>query len=185
MVLRRKPDGNYHNALSKGNFKSLGTRQTSNYPVDDVTWRSCSRFVLLLGGKSCSNLQTRDLILQLIERILSVPKTPTFLLNSVVQKVEQLMPPFAFVLFLKVTFPSSSAHVKATERFEALYPTLKEVALVVHQERRKTIKWLSDWMYAGRKDSVTAISTSDALGSWHGLSSASSDMILTMTLIQN
>ncbi|KAJ8548414.1 hypothetical protein K7X08_032517 [Anisodus acutangulus] len=83
----------------------------------------------LVGGKSGSNPQTRDLILQVVERILSAPKARTILVNGAVRKGERLMPPSALDLLLRVTFPAPSARVKATERFEAVYPTLKEVAL--------------------------------------------------------
>ncbi|XP_019165012.1 PREDICTED: uncharacterized protein LOC109161118 [Ipomoea nil] len=83
----------------------------------------------LVGGKSGSNPQTRDLILQLVERILSVPKARSILVNGAVRKGERLVPPSALDLLLRVTFPASSARVKATERFEKIYPTLKEIAL--------------------------------------------------------
>ncbi|CAK7344077.1 unnamed protein product [Dovyalis caffra] len=83
----------------------------------------------MLSGKSSSNPQSRDLILQLVERILSSPKARTILLNGAVKKGERLVPPSALELLMRVTFPASSARVKATERFEAVYPTLKEVAL--------------------------------------------------------
>ncbi|XP_011021372.1 PREDICTED: uncharacterized protein LOC105123462 [Populus euphratica] len=83
----------------------------------------------MLSGKSSSNPQSRDLILQLIERILSSPKACTILLNGAVKKGERLVPPSALELLMRVTFPVPSARVKATERFEAVYPTLKEVAL--------------------------------------------------------
>eukprot|EP00258_Populus_trichocarpa_P028953 XP_024444972.1 uncharacterized protein LOC18099394 [Populus trichocarpa] len=83
----------------------------------------------MLSGKSSSNPQSRDLILQLIERILSSPKARTILLNGAVKKGERLVPPSALELLMRVTFPVPSARVKATERFEAVYPTLKEVAL--------------------------------------------------------
>ncbi|KAK6134196.1 hypothetical protein DH2020_032052 [Rehmannia glutinosa] len=83
----------------------------------------------ILGGKSGSNPQSRDLVLQLVERIMAAPKARSILLNSAVRKGERLMPPAALDLLLHVTFPASSARVKATERFEAVYPVLKEVAL--------------------------------------------------------
>ncbi|KAI3763756.1 hypothetical protein L2E82_13753 [Cichorium intybus] len=83
----------------------------------------------IIGTKSGSNPQTRDLVLQLVERILSAPKARVILVNGAVRKGERLMPPSALDLLLRVTFPSSSARVKATERFEAVYPTLKSVAL--------------------------------------------------------
>ncbi|KAJ8556415.1 hypothetical protein K7X08_029806 [Anisodus acutangulus] len=83
----------------------------------------------LVGRKSGSNPQTRDLLLQGVERILSAPKARTILVNGAVRKGERLMPPSALDLLLRVTFPAPSARVKATERFEVVYPTLKEVAL--------------------------------------------------------
>ncbi|PIN21749.1 hypothetical protein CDL12_05559 [Handroanthus impetiginosus] len=83
----------------------------------------------ILGGKSGSNPQTRDLVLQLVERILAAPKARVILVNNAVRKGERLMPPAALELLLHVTFPASSARVKATERFEAIYLILKDVAL--------------------------------------------------------
>lgn len=82
----------------------------------------------IVGGKSCNPL-SRDIILQLVERILSTPKAQTILVNGAVRKGERLMPPSALETLLRLTFPTSSARVKATERFEAIYPVLKEVAL--------------------------------------------------------
>ncbi|PHT50067.1 hypothetical protein CQW23_09814 [Capsicum baccatum] len=83
----------------------------------------------LVGGKTGSNPQMRDLILQVVERIFSAPKARTILVNGAVRKGQRLMPPSSLDLLLRVTFPAPSARVKATERFEAVYPTLKEVAL--------------------------------------------------------
>ncbi|KAJ0725027.1 putative transmembrane protein [Helianthus annuus] len=140
MVLRRKPD-----AL----ISVIPTlRETSKYQGQDklpiIVWMvaqashgdlavglySWSHLILpIVGSKSGSNPQIRDLILQSVERILSAPKARTILVNGAVRKGERLMPPSALDLLLRVTFPSSSARVKATERFEAVYPMLKEVAL--------------------------------------------------------
>ncbi|KAA8547717.1 hypothetical protein F0562_004146 [Nyssa sinensis] len=83
----------------------------------------------MLSSKSSSNPQSRDLILQLVERILSAPKARPILLNGAVRKGERLVPPSALELLMRATFPAPSARVKATERFEAVYPTLKDVAL--------------------------------------------------------
>ncbi|KAL5743469.1 hypothetical protein ACOSP7_026326 [Xanthoceras sorbifolium] len=83
----------------------------------------------MLSGKSSCNPQARDLILQLVERILSSPKAHTILLNGAVRKGERVVPPSALELLMRVTFPAPSGRVKATERFEAVYPTLKEVSL--------------------------------------------------------
>ncbi|KAK9901028.1 hypothetical protein M0R45_002318 [Rubus argutus] len=82
-----------------------------------------------LSSKSGCNPQSRDLILQSVERILSSPKARPILLNGAVRKGEHIVPPSALDLLMRVSFPSPSARVKATERFEAVYPTLKEIAL--------------------------------------------------------
>ncbi|WKA03550.1 hypothetical protein VitviT2T_021652 [Vitis vinifera] len=93
----------------------------------------------MLSGKSSCNPQSRDLILQLVERILSSPKSRTILINGAVRKGERLVPPSALELLMRATFPAPSARVKATERFEAMYPTLKEVALA-GSSRSKAMK---------------------------------------------
>ncbi|XWS36893.1 hypothetical protein CRYUN_Cryun20dG0124600 [Craigia yunnanensis] len=83
----------------------------------------------MLSGKSSCNPQSRDLILQLVERITSSPKARTILVNGAVRKGDRLVPPSALEILMRITFPAPSARIKATERFEAIYPTLKEVAL--------------------------------------------------------
>ncbi|THU60872.1 hypothetical protein C4D60_Mb07t17310 [Musa balbisiana] len=83
----------------------------------------------MVCGKSSVNPQSRDLVLQLVERILSGPKARPILLNGAVRKGERLIPPAALDLLMRNAFPASTARVKATERFEAIYPTLKELAL--------------------------------------------------------
>ncbi|XP_020270811.1 uncharacterized protein LOC109845997 [Asparagus officinalis] len=83
----------------------------------------------LISGKPNVNPQSRDFALQLVERFLSGPKARSILLNGAVRKGERLVPPSALDLLMRATFPAQSARVKATERFEAIYPTLKEVAL--------------------------------------------------------
>ncbi|CAE5969962.1 unnamed protein product [Arabidopsis arenosa] len=70
-----------------------------------------------------------DLILQLVEKILSNPESRTILVNGAVRDGIQLIPPTSFEILVRFTFPASSARVKTTERFEAIYPLLKEVAL--------------------------------------------------------
>ncbi|CAL9220469.1 unnamed protein product [Arabidopsis halleri] len=74
-----------------------------------------------------SNPHSMDLILQLVEKILSTPNARTILLNGVVIEELRLVSPYAFEILMRRAFPS--ARVKATERFEAIYPLLKEVAL--------------------------------------------------------
>lgn len=85
----------------------------------------------VVSSKSGCNPQSRDLILQLVERIVSSPKARTILVNGAVRKGERLVPPPALELLMGATFPAPTARVKATERFEAVYPLLKEVALAV------------------------------------------------------
>ncbi|CAL9220473.1 unnamed protein product [Arabidopsis halleri] len=74
-----------------------------------------------------SNPHSMDLILQLVEKILSTPNARTILLNGVIIEELRLVSPYAFEILMRRAFPS--ARVKATERFEAIYPLLKEVAL--------------------------------------------------------
>ncbi|TKY56721.1 Transmembrane protein 214-A [Spatholobus suberectus] len=83
----------------------------------------------MLNVKSGCNPQSRDLILQLVERIITFPKARSILLNGAVRKGERVVPPWALDSLLRITCPLPSARIKATERFEAVYPTLKEVAL--------------------------------------------------------
>ncbi|KAL3527461.1 hypothetical protein ACH5RR_012117 [Cinchona calisaya] len=85
----------------------------------------------LLSSKSNSNPQSRDLILQVVERIASLPKARTVLVNGAVRKGERVVPPSSLEHLMRTTFPANAARVKATERFEAIYPALKEVALAV------------------------------------------------------
>ncbi|KAG7583185.1 Transmembrane protein 214 [Arabidopsis suecica] len=83
----------------------------------------------LVGNNKCYSLQSVDLILQLVEKILSNPESRTILVNGAVRDGIQLIPPTSFEILVRFTFPASSARVKTTERFEAIYPLLKEVAL--------------------------------------------------------
>ncbi|XP_066305842.1 uncharacterized protein [Miscanthus floridulus] len=140
MALRRKPDV-LVNVMPKimGNNKYLGQEKL---PIivwviaqasqgDLVTGMFCWAHSLFptLCAKSSGNPLARDLVLQLLERILSVTKARSILLNGAVRRGERLVPPVSFDLFMRATFPVSNARVKATERFEAAYPTIKELAL--------------------------------------------------------
>lgn len=140
MVLRRKPD------VLINLLPTL--RENSKYQGQDklsvIVWmvaQACQgdlavglylwahNILPIVNGKSSCNPQSRDLVLQLVERILSAPKARTILVNGAIRKGERLVPPSAFEILMRATFPASSARIKATERFEAVYPTLKEVAL--------------------------------------------------------
>ncbi|XP_057777421.1 uncharacterized protein LOC130995930 [Salvia miltiorrhiza] len=140
MVLRRKPDVliNLLPKLSE-NSKYQGQDklpvliwmivQASQVDLAVGLYLWSHQILPILGGKSGSNPHTRDLVLQLVERIVAAPKARSILVNNAVRKGERLIPPVALDLLLRVTFPAPSARVKATERFEAIYPLLKDVAL--------------------------------------------------------
>lgn len=140
MTLRRKPDVMINILPSlKNNPKYQGQEK-----LQLITWmisQACQgdlviglftwvRYLLpLVYGKSNPNPQSRDLLLQLVERILSAPKARPILLNGAVRKGERLVTPSALEVLWEATFPVSSSRIKATERFEVIYPTLKEIAL--------------------------------------------------------
>lgn len=139
MVLRRKPDALIavlptlrENTKYQGQDKLpvivwiIAQASVGDLSVGLYAW--ARNLLPIVIGKS-GNPQSRDLVLQLVERILSTPKARPVLVNSAVRKGERLIPPSAFEILIRVTFPPSSTRVKATERFEAIYPTLKEVAL--------------------------------------------------------
>ncbi|XP_044488659.1 uncharacterized protein LOC123213320 [Mangifera indica] len=139
MVLRRKPDAlinvlptlrdsqKYH-GQDKLPVTIWMITQASQGDLAVGLYAWAHNLLPVVGSKSCNPL-SRDIILQLVERILSTPKACTILVNGAVRKGERLVPPFALEILLRLTFPTSSARVKATERFEAIYPTLREVAL--------------------------------------------------------
>ncbi|KAK7283992.1 hypothetical protein RIF29_13743 [Crotalaria pallida] len=139
MVLRRKPDSLIavlptlrENTKYQGQDKltvivwMIAQASVGDLSVGLYAW---ARNLLPIVTSKSGNPQSRDLVLQLVEKILSTPKARPILVNGAVRKGERLIPPSAFEILVRVTFPPSSARVKATERFEAIYPTLKEVAL--------------------------------------------------------
>ncbi|KAI3725758.1 hypothetical protein L1987_65550 [Smallanthus sonchifolius] len=142
MVLRRKPDVMIGILPTlKDTFKYQGLEKL---PVLLWTITQACQGDLVVGlflwvqlllplvcSKSGCNPQSRDLILQLVERILSFPKARTILVNGAVRKGERVVPPSSLELLMGPTFPAPTAHVKATDRFEAIYPILTEVSLAV------------------------------------------------------
>ncbi|KAH9738944.1 hypothetical protein KPL71_018956 [Citrus sinensis] len=140
MVLRRKPDVlisllpiKRENPKYQGQDKLPVTAwiiaQTAQGDLAVGLYMWVRVLLPMLSGKSSCNPQARDSILQLVERILSLPKARTILINGAVKKGERLVPPSALEVLMRVTFPAPSLRIKATERFEAIYPILKEVAL--------------------------------------------------------
>ncbi|KAE9601057.1 putative transmembrane protein [Lupinus albus] len=139
MVLRRKPDSLIavlpalrENAKYQGQDKltvivwMIAQASLGDLSVGLYAW---ARNLLPIVNSKTGNPQSRDLVLQLVEKILSTPKARPILVNGAVRKGERLIPPSSFEILVRVTYPQSSARLKATERFEAIYPTLKEVSL--------------------------------------------------------
>ncbi|XAR73539.1 hypothetical protein NMG60_11007530 [Bertholletia excelsa] len=105
------------------------------------------RFLLpALTNKSSCSPQSRDLILQSVERILSFPKARPILLKSAVRKGKRLVPPSALDLLMRATFPACGARIKETERLEAVYPILKEIACA-GSEGSKAMKQITQQMF--------------------------------------
>ncbi|OWM84983.1 hypothetical protein CDL15_Pgr027770 [Punica granatum] len=118
----------------------------------------------MLHTKSGSNPLCRDLVLQLVERILSTPKARPILLNGAVKKGERLVPPHALEFLMGFTFPAPSERVKATERFEAVYPTLKEVALTGTGGRamKQVVQQIASFTIKAAGEGVADLSTEAA-----------------------
>ncbi|XP_061349361.1 uncharacterized protein LOC133294663 [Gastrolobium bilobum] len=158
MVLRRKPDvmisllsilkeSNKYQGQDKLPFTIWVITQASQGDLIVGLYLWVSLLLPMLKEKSGCNPQSRDLILQLVERIITFPKARPILLNGAVRKGERVVPPLALDSLLRVTFPLPSARVKATERFEAVYPTLKEVALAGSPGSKAT-KQLAQQMFS-------------------------------------
>ncbi|MFS7969800.1 putative transmembrane protein [Helianthus anomalus] len=176
MVLRRKPDvmigilpivkdGSKYQGLEKLPVLVWAITQASQGDLVVGLFMWVRLLLPLVCSKSC-NPQSRDLILQLVERILSFPKARAILANGAVRKGERVVPPSALELLMGPTFPAPTARVKATERFEAIYPLLKEVALAV-APGSKAMKQLTQQLLpvaakaAGQGNSALANEASD------------------------
>ncbi|XP_057524492.1 uncharacterized protein LOC130804161 [Amaranthus tricolor] len=139
MVLRRKPDVLFNQLpILKEGQKYFGREKL--YLTIWVITQACQgdlvvglymwiQVLLPMLSENAVTPQFRDLILQLVERILLMPKARQLLLNGVVRKGERLVPPAALFTLMKLSFPLASAKIKETDRFHAVYPILKEVAL--------------------------------------------------------
>ncbi|XP_010507975.1 PREDICTED: uncharacterized protein LOC104784632 [Camelina sativa] len=84
---------------------------------------------LLVDNNKCCSPQSMDLILQFLDIMLSNPEAQTILVNRADRDGKRVIPPSSFEILLRLTFPDSSARLEVTERFEAVYHLLKEVAL--------------------------------------------------------
>uniref|UniRef100_A0A1J3JVA2 Uncharacterized protein n=2 Tax=Noccaea caerulescens TaxID=107243 RepID=A0A1J3JVA2_NOCCA len=90
-----------------------------------------SNLLPLVRDKLKDNPHSMDLILQLIENVLSHPRAVDIILEDAEEdeEDERLFPIPSFEILLPLTFPASFERVHVTRRFEAVYPMLKEVAL--------------------------------------------------------
>ncbi|XP_010502772.1 PREDICTED: uncharacterized protein LOC104780011 [Camelina sativa] len=83
------------------------------------------------------NPQSSDPILKLVEKILAKPHAQTILVNAPLLDGTPVIPPHSFETLLRLTFPATSAREETTtSRFEAIYPSLKEVALAKTSENK-------------------------------------------------
>ncbi|CAK9878875.1 unnamed protein product [Sphagnum jensenii] len=74
---------------------------------------------------------SRDIVLQFVESVLfaNLKKARPVLLNGHLRKGERLVPPLSLDLVMRVSFPADSTVTKATERFQSIYPVVRELAL--------------------------------------------------------
>eukprot|EP00897_Mesotaenium_endlicherianum_P000017 jgi/Mesen1/10015/ME000722S09297 len=88
------------------------------------------RNLLPLAAGKASTPFTRDTVLLFFEGVIckNLKKARQVLLNGAARKGERLVPPVALNSLLYLTFPLESGRTKATERFRAIYPIVKQVA---------------------------------------------------------
>ncbi|CAM6047134.1 unnamed protein product [Sphagnum compactum] len=81
-------------------------------------------------GKS-STPSSRDIVLQFVESVLfaNLKKARPVLLNGHLRKGERLVPPLSLDLVMRASFPADATVTKATERFQSIYPVVRELAL--------------------------------------------------------
>ncbi|KAI3447520.1 hypothetical protein Pfo_004185 [Paulownia fortunei] len=92
----------------------------------------CVHFLFnVLNNETSPNLQSQDLVLQVVEKIISSPKARNILVNGAVRKGERLVPPSALDFLMRATFSAPSIQFNITERFHVVYPILKEIAISV------------------------------------------------------
>ncbi|KAE9584404.1 putative transmembrane protein [Lupinus albus] len=110
MVLRRKPDSLIavlpalrENAKYQGQDKltvivwMIAQASLGDLSVGLYAW---ARNLLPIVNSKTGNPQSRDLVLQLVEKILSTPKARPILVNGAVRKGERLIPPSSFEILV-------------------------------------------------------------------------------------
>jgi hypothetical protein len=93
----------------------------------------------LAVGKS-STPALRDTALQFLESVLfaNLKKARPILLNGVSRKGERLVPAASLDSVMRAAFPAESARTKAADRFQAVYPLIRELALAGSQNSKTT-----------------------------------------------
>ncbi|KAI5056372.1 hypothetical protein GOP47_0028190 [Adiantum capillus-veneris] len=96
--------------------------------------------LLPLACGKASTPASRDLALQFAESILfcNTKKATAILQNGALRKGERLVPPASLDALLHAAFPSDASRTKATERFEKIYPLVKELALYGPSKSKST-----------------------------------------------
>ncbi|KFK33001.1 hypothetical protein AALP_AA6G317000 [Arabis alpina] len=125
-------------------------------------YRWAHNLLPLVDSNQFRSPQSMDLILQLVESILSYPNARAILVNESVKKGDaRLISHSSFEILMRLTFPASSNITKDTKRFEEIYPLLKELSLADAPGRRGT-KQLTQQIFtcslklAGEGNSVLA-----------------------------
>ncbi|KAL3618998.1 hypothetical protein CASFOL_037226 [Castilleja foliolosa] len=113
---------------------------------------SCFSLVVSVSGGMCAVLDICLAVVGVVKvvvlsfvlrlRVLSAPNARDIVINGAVGNGERLIALAALELLLCLTFPTSSARVKATERLEVVCTTVKNVALAGSPEST-TIKQVS------------------------------------------
>ncbi|GAU32190.1 hypothetical protein TSUD_68610 [Trifolium subterraneum] len=139
MVLRRKPDtlisvlptlreNKKYQGLDKLPLITWMVVQASVGDLSVGLYAWSQNLLPIVVGKKSGNMESRDFVLQVVEKILSTPNARPVLIGAV-RKGKQLIPPRAFETLICVTFPSSNRVKGTEERFAVIYPVLREVVL--------------------------------------------------------
>jgi hypothetical protein len=146
IIVRRRPD------LLQQQAQTIRTQFQAQDQLPTLVWvygQSAQRDLVvgmhmwvqnllpLAVGKS-STPALRDTALQFVESVIFVnlKKARPILLNGVSRKGERLVPAASLDSVMRASFPAESARTKAADRFQAVYPLIKELALAGSQNSK-------------------------------------------------
>ncbi|XP_024381023.1 uncharacterized protein [Physcomitrium patens] len=148
IILRRRPDILQQQAQTVRNqFQALdqlptlvwayGQAAQGDLVIGMSLW--VHNLLPLAVGKSSTPV-LRDTALQFLESVVLVDpkKARSVLLNGVSRKGERLVPAASLDSVMRASFPTESARTKAADRFQAVYPIVKELALAGLQNSKTT-----------------------------------------------